>query len=481
MLALVAAGGAVYGRWIELARGGLAWGGATRALGIAEDHAVLAPGGRELAGLRGDLTVVVDLAAPAARARPVCGGRGLRRGGGAIAIPLAFVGRDGVIACKRGDRVVWWDPARAAARADAVVTSDAIAAGPDGLVAGHGVELALVAPGATRYLGYRVRVLAHLRAGPAGLLIGTGGGRALLLDARLGTRVRYELGDAGGAWTDLVALDARHLLGALEVADERRYVLHDRVTRAATPLPHPVRDGALRFEPATRLLVVGEGRRPTLVRYDPAAGAFRAPVAIELGFDPTQLYLVDPALARGVAALALRDDRGGTRVAEIRAEDLGGASVRPRRTYRIPRGLRAVDRAGRLYVSASDDAVAVYTGDTETATLPGLGGLALRPSPDATRVAGHRDGRVAVVTTDGRAVWETAVWGVEDLAWLASGALIARTAGALVELDRDTGALGERRCGWELALVDEPHGGGPDLSSLLGASGVVGPVVCDAP
>lgn len=178
--------------------------------------------------------------------------------------------------------------------------------------------------------------------------------------------------------------------------------------------------------------------------------------------DGTQLPIVGvPVLVPGIL--------GGLIVSELHVDDLHGSIVRARRSYVVPGQLRTVDRSGRVYAQgAGATDVVVYVRGTQYARLSGLGGMSLRPSPDATELAAFRDGKIRLVTVDGRMLWEVAVWESADLDWTTSSELIVRFRAAVAKLDRATGALRERQCGWAFGRSDKPFDHGPDL-----------PLVCD--
>jgi hypothetical protein len=147
-----------------------------------------------------------------------------------------------------------------------------------------------------------------------------------------------------------------------------------------------------------------------------------------------------------------------------------GTTITPRTTYRVPGELRAVDRAGRVYVHGADDHddVVVYVHGEAGARLPGVAALTLRPNADGSRIAAFQSPRIAMLTSAGQILWDTAQWNSADLDWTATGELLVQFPSAVARLDLETGALADRRCGWGFGLSDQP------LEIPRG-----GPTVCD--
>jgi hypothetical protein len=133
--------------------------------------------------------------------------------------------------------------------------------------------------------------------------------------------------------------------------------------------------------------------------------------------------------------------------------------------------LRAVDRAGRLYVhaAADHDDVQVYVRGAASARLPGVAAMTLWPSPDGTRIAAFAPRRLVMLSAAGEVRWTAGHWGGARLAWLPGGELVLQFPSGVARVDLDTGALTERRCGWGFGLHELPVD--------VGASA---PTICDA-
>src|SRR5205814_8073868 len=133
-----------------------------------------------------------------------------------------------------------------------------------------------------------------------------------------------------------------------------------------------VRDRSCSYAPESRLLSTGDGAMAMLLRFDPASHTFGEPVRVGTAIGSSKLILLDPRLSGGVVALAISDASDGHWIGELRDGELvPGATIQPRVTYRVPGELRAVDRAGHLYVHRAEDHddVAVFARELAIARL----------------------------------------------------------------------------------------------------------------
>ncbi len=236
-------------------------------------------------------------------------------------------------------------------------------------------------------------------------------------------------------------------------------------------LGYDVRDPELSYEPSTRLLATSDGGNAILLPYDPATHTFGAAIRIADGNLAGKLRALDPALAGGVAALKIDEAIGGVKVSEIMAADLvPGGSVAPRRAYRVPGDLRAVDRAGRLYMREAEHGdVTVYTRGAAGAVLHGMAALNLKPNADGSLIAATDPPRVVLLAATGAVRWDVQHWNSAELDWLADGGLIAQFATGVATLDLATGSLTRRRCGWSFGLSEQPFDQAQGLASLCDA------------
>jgi len=490
VLALVREDQQLRGRWIMIDHGAR-WGEATPKLDVKIAHAVLSPGGDLLAVSRPRNLhpVVIDLAKATVRKTPLCVAKDWPHEGGEDIdetpflqgdnppVPLGFL-TNTVVACSVVGGLTWWnidgtlEPTAASTFAVGGVPSHA---SDRALIVGMGGTLAIGTPMQSKFLGYGLHDVSRLRIGPGGALINSGDQQSLLLDAGLHERARFDLGRSRGDWSDVVPLDDRYaILASIRRGPGRNegaeIAVFDGLTRTQHQLlPYEARDHELSYEPATRLLATSDGAAGLLVRLDPVTHTFGAPIRIAGA--PGKLVVLDPTLASGVAALQIHDTGDGLRVGELHAAELTpGAATLPRTTYQIPGELRAVDRAGRLYLHgpADHDDVVVYVHGAAAARLPGVAALTLRPSPDGALIAAFQSPRMVLLTGAGEIRWDVAQWSSAELAWTAAGDLVVQFPSGVATLDLATGALAERRCGWSFGLSDQPN--------QIGDSG---PTICD--
>jgi len=484
-LAIVAGEDRVRARWLE--RAPLAWGRASATLPIVPGPVAIAPDGTQLVALaaNGRRAMTYDLATGEAT-RPACPApEGRVLDGTPDVMPLGVVGDDWV-ACLSGTSLVWWNLVDGAARppppADAG-TADAFAAADGRIVVAHPHQLGLYTPDKVAFLGYGVRELDHLRGVPGGLMLGTHDRTSLVLDAPDRARATLAVPAKPHAWADAIAVGEDVVLAT--TVTERSFdpwtrlyqvAMHAPGTEpAVATLPYGARTAELVYEPATGLLATSDGERDVLVAIDVTARTFGERIVLETPFAPTRVALVDPALADGTIALALRQLDGSVRVAELHRDDVRASSgaervLAPRRIYDVPGQLAASDRAGKLYLrdGAGGADVQVQARDHHVGTLAGVASATLRPSPDGTLVAAYAPGEhITLLTTGGVRRWETAAWELREVGWLRDGSLFARFPGALATLDPAHGTLAARQCGWAFGLSDTPYPAGVRLQATI--------------
>lgn len=494
VLALVQEDKQLRGRWIVLDRGAT-WGESTPKLAVKIAHAVLSPDGDQLAASRPRSLhpVLIDLATGAALKTPLCVTRAwpdesgdgdvdeteFLRGDNAP-VPLGFLSST-MVACSVVGMVQWWNVSTSQSQTyggSLGVRGAPVAMSDRALVIGTGPNLAMTTPTLNRFLGYGVRDVALMRTG-AGVLVSTADQQSLVLDGELRERARFELGRSRVDWSDVVMIDDRYAI----VASPRRspatrsesiqVSVIDGVTRAQHQvLPYEVRDRELAYEPTTRLLAASDGAASLLLELDPASHTFGKAIRLANAITPTRLVVLDPQLSGGIAALALDRTADGLLVGELHRDDLvPGTLLQPRTSYRVPGELRAFDRAGRLYMHepVDRDDVVIYVRGAVASRLRGVGSLALRPSPDGSRIAAFESPRLALYTAAGEVRWDTAQWSASDIGWSAAGELFLQLPSAIAKVDLETGALTTRRCGLAFGLTD---------TALI--SGRSGPTICDA-
>jgi hypothetical protein len=358
------------------------------------------------------------------------------------------------------------------------------------VVVGRDQQLLIVTPERTDYLGYGFRELSHVRAVPTGLMIGKGDQEPILLDDDFKERARFQLPKTRLQWTDLLPVDDRFVLATTTLSsggdawgNMYQLGIYDIVKQAMHQvLPFKARSSDLDYEPSTQLLSTSDGEDLLLVRMDTEKHTLGNAITLAVPTVTRRVALTDPKLSGGLAALAIEDVGGGLIVRELFASDLPRKQeldgkrpvMKPRREYRISGELRAIDRAGRIFVhdARDTDNIAIYVGGERRAELAGLVAASkLRPSPDGKYVAAVDENRVTLFEIDGKRKWDTATWGSTDVDWTPKGILYARFPGALARIEVETGALVERQCGWGFGIS----------STMTENAATNAPSVCDVP
>jgi len=516
VLALVLQDKQLHGRWIAIDHAhGVRWGEATGKLPFAPLRAVLSPDGRWLAVSRPRNLhpTLISVATGRAATTPLCVSKGwpnenggstneaeLMRGDSAPA-PLGFWGND-VVACAVMGSLAWW---RTAGVDEETVVGATTVVGlptlvtPHGLIVGFGASLVLATPSTNRYLGYSLRDVSYLRAGAAGILVNADL-HGFLLDDELRERKRIDLGRAGQEWTDVAMLDDRYAILAAPRHEVRaassQLAVFDGVAQAIHQLlPNQASGGPVRYEATTRLLASTEGPVAVVLRYDPSSHRFGPPIRLASALMTSRLELLDPALTGGVAVLEIDATSDGVLVGEIHTDDLvPGVLVRPRATYRVAGELRAVDRAGRLYMRDGPDGrgtppagsapeggrgsidgkdIVIYTRGQAGARLVGIAensATIVRPNADGSQIAVFLTPRLVLFAADGTQRWDAAHWSSADVTWSASGALLVAFRAAVATVDLSTGALRQRRCGWGFGLAERVPDAGSGAASICDAA-----------
>lgn len=479
VLALVLEDKQLHGRWIVVDHG-VRWGESTPRINVKLAHAVLSPDGKLLAVTRPRNLhpLLIDLAKGTARKTPLCVPREWPRENGEdidesqflegdnAPVPLGFLS-DTVVACSVVSTLMWWNTDGTPLQTFG--GSFAIGAFPAdisdrALVVGMGSNLALGTPTQAKFLGYGLHDVAHMRVGAGGVLVGGSSQETFMLDASLHERARFELGRTQVDWNNFVLLDDRYAVTTsmqrgMDRGEGVQLGVFDAVTQAQHQLlPYAARDKTLSYEPATRLLATSDGAEALLVRFDPVTHSFGKPLRFAGATSTIKVVVTDPKLAGGVAALQIDDSNDGLVIGELYEADLKpGPTVTPRVMYRVRGELRAVDRAGRLYIHGADDHddVVVYVHGTAGARLPGVAALTLRPNADGSRIVAFGTPRIVMLTSTGAVRWDTAQWNSADVDWTADGELVVQFPSAMAKIDLETGALADRQCGWGFGLFDQ--------------------------
>jgi hypothetical protein len=473
----------------------LAWGDTSAVLALGEGPVVLAPDGDGVFARNRELGVS-RFEWKTGKEKPACPKSEiqLRRHSGfdefglhsfAEDMPVGLIGER--VACVVGGTFSWFElenGSHTTANMGSSLRPATMVVANGRLIVANNHQLVIATPEKTDYLGYGFRDLTHVRSVPTGLMIGKGDQEPVLLDERFRERARFALPKLRVDWTDLVPVDDRFIIASstrpgsgdlwgsayqIAIYDSVKQVMHQ-------VLPYRARGSDLVFEPATGLLVTTDGNTTMLARLDPETHSLGNEVTLALDAPPKQVALLDPELAGGMIALAIRDEGGGGLViSELHAADVPPLQetgkprvMKPRTMYRIGGEVRGIDRAGRLYVynAMHADTIGIYAGGKHVAQLAGAQAAKLRPSPDGEHVVAIDNGRLALFTSLGKRVWETAAWGSSEVDWTHAGMLYARFPHALVRIDVETGALAERQCGWAFGISATPRDGSSNAPSV---------------
>jgi hypothetical protein len=463
----------------------LTWGAHSPTLSLREDEAlsILTPDHKSLIAISVAQRITrFDLATGAGK--PVCPASTLGQLGthsfgsgfesGAISSAVAVVPVGNKFGCLVDGMFSWFNTENDGQTTVNVGdgTTAIVAAGGGGrVVIGSNHQLVIATPDRTDFLGYGFRELSHVRPTPSGIMIGKGDQEPLLIGDDFKERARFQLPKMRLQWTDLLALDERYVLASTTLTSggdtwgtPYQLGIYDIVKQAMHQvLPFKARSSDLDFEPATQLLATTDNEDFVLVRLDADKHTLGNAITLSIPTATRRVALMDPKLSGGLVALAIQDVASGRLlVREFDAADLPPKKelagkrpvMTPRRTYTVTGDLRAVDRAGRIYVQdvKDRDVIGIYAGGERRAEIAGSQNARLRPSPDGKYVAVLDDARVTLFASDGHRRWDTAAWGATDADWTPRGTLYARFTGALARIEVETGALVERQCGWGFGI-----------------------------
>jgi hypothetical protein len=492
-LALISASNIVHGRFIDLET--REWGATTASLAIDATRAVLSPDHKRIAAVH-DKRYVVLLDLDTGKVGPiVCFAPATKtpddmfREVNALPMridvtPLGFAD-DTTIGCLVDGHLEWAhavDGTYPLQPADSFQISSQAAAVADQLaVAAVGGSLGLRTAKGLQYLGYGFTSMTRTRAGPGGMLIGRGDAQPLLLDSTLHAKRRFTLAPEMTDMIDMLALDDRYLLvlyASKAVVGEEVAIYDTTLHRQRDALRFGVASPELRYEPATHLLALERTDEALLVAIDPNLLGFDKLAAI--GGLATQAYLTDPALAGGVVAVTIHKTNGRTRIDEFHGEDLpGGVRATARSGYELFEApLLAVDRAARIYVADGSD-VSIYEHgptrvtnihlDTGAPPKPVVAETRVesgtQPSPDADVVAVLARHKLMLYAVDGTLRWQVPAQLASEIQWIGS-TLYMRGSGAFAKIDRATGRIVDRACGWSFGLTATAFEASPDAESM---------------
>lgn len=446
-VAVVERTGKQHARAIDLEH--LTWGDALATFRSSMPRFALSPNGEMLAmATRSGTIVEVDLTTD--KQIPLC------TGGPTPQLPLAYLD-DLTIACFGFGQINWYPAATGSAPSFAhdAAQPELVAFGGNQEISGEGQALGIARRQSMQYLGYGLTDPSALHASPVGLVFLHDGAPVLVLDQTLAAQRAIELAPV---FSDALPLDATHVLRS-DAALGKGFTLSivepasKHVEKVATST-----DYKIQFDAAAKLLAVPQATHVVVLPYDPTHHRFGTPTVLD--GDPGRVFVTDPDLADGIAAVVI-ENRGGVadnvRVREYRARDIdrGGVAVAAR-GYDLGGEVVAVDRAARVYLATGSNVQSYIGGDrhapilVEKTAFPGRPVIA--PNPEATAVLVLGDNRMILMDVNGRVRWSVAMSGAVDAGWV-DGQPFVRFGSGLATVDVRTGALRERRCGWQFGLV----------------------------
>jgi hypothetical protein len=445
-LAVVQRGADQHARAIDLEH--LTWGDALATFHAVTPRFALSPNGEMLAMAIAPGTVAeVELTTNKQF--------GLCSGGRSAQLPLAYID-DATIACFAFGQVNWYPVAGGTATfVHDAAQPELVAYGGDQQISGEGQALGIARRHSMQYLGYAVTDPSTLHASPAGLVFLQDDVPVLVLDHTLAARREIALAPV---FSDALPLDATHVLRS-DAALGKGFTLS--IVEPATKHTEKIAtstDYKIEFDPAAKLLAVPQTAQVAVLPYDPTHHRFGSPTVLEGG--PGRVYLTDPDLADGIAAVVI-ENRGGVadnvRVREYRARDIDrGGIATAARGYDVGGDVIAVDRAARIYLATGSNVQSYIGGDHHAPILVAKAAFAGRPviapNLEATAVVVLGDNRMTLMDSDGHVRWSVAVTGAVDAGWV-DGQPYVRFGSGLATVDVRTGALRERRCGWQFGLV----------------------------
>jgi hypothetical protein len=460
----------------------ITWGTTSAKLPLATKRAVLSPDGKRIAAATETTGVAVielatgkTLATPCKQADAPLEADIFGRAAVGNTAALGFVD-DKTLACFVLGQIQWWgiDGTKREAPARVAATPEMAAIGSGIIVTADRVSLALTTATTTQWLGYGLANPNMVRTGPTGITLAHGP-QPLVIDRALRAKRRLDLAVDAQDLDDVLPLDDTHVL--VSRSDTQGEVVHrvkllDLGTHKAQALDYAAASYELRYEPATHLLALWEKGHSYLVPLDPKTMHFDRGYRLAGAARPVDL--VDPALARGLVAIAVSAQSNRTFVDEFHGDDVKrGADLKAHHSYEVFGDPVAVDRAGRVWVADGDTITAYIGGEYDKATavvhFTQLGRAVVRPSPDATQVLVLGDNRIRLLDLEAKQRWLIPAATAIDVGWV-DGEPFARFAAGLAKLDPTTGTLLDRVCGWSFGLSPTAFDTTGDNQS-----------VCDAP
>lgn len=308
-----------------------------------------------------------------------------------------------------------------------------------------------------RFLGYTATAASHVRTLGSSFLVASGA-NLIAVDGQMRAKRAIAIPaieSLSGGVEEVIAVDWRHafVMGRNRSGWELHLVDLEAKLEVKHALVLHTEWAQVQYEPATRMYAAGNSSSVYFGYYDPKTGTASDPARYDLPYSMAAVRLLDPATSNGVVAIVVQSSDGSgpdekVDIVEIKSVKLDRddpVEVGRRRTVTLEIddfNMGGVDlQAVLMRVVAGNDAF-----------------KRRRTSPDGKLVAIVDRARITLVERTGNVErWSIVNPGLDDVAWLANGDLVA-TGGAIAQLDRATGALGDRQCGWGFGLWDEEPG-----------------------
>ncbi|HET9992736.1 MAG TPA: hypothetical protein VFQ65_29580, partial [Kofleriaceae bacterium] len=427
----------------------LEWGDALATFRTSVPRFALSPNGEMLAMVTSPGVVVeVDLAAN--KQYGLCA-----KNAGVTQLPLGYID-DATIACLTFSQVSWYPVTGSEATfVHAAAQPELVAFGGEQQISGEGLALGIARRNSMQYLGYQLTDPSTLHASPLGLTILRTSSPALVLDRALAVRREIVL---EAPYSDALPLDATHVLRSDVVGGKNsRLSIVDTVAKRSEKVADST-DYRIQFDGAAKLLAVEQATHVALLPYDPTHHRFGEPTLLDGA--PGRVYLTDPQLADGIAAVVVETVGGiadTVRVREYEARDIDrGGMVTPARSYDLGGEVITVDRAARAYLTTGTSLQSYVGGGLHAPILVAKLALAGRPviapNAEATAALVLGDNHMIMIESDGHVRWSVPAEGAIDAGWV-DGEPFVRFGSGLATVDARTGVLRDRRCGWQFALV----------------------------
>ena len=432
----------------------LAWGDALATFHAVAPRFALSPNGEMLAiASAANAITIVDLVSNTQRT--ACAPGGAQQTSAVEQLPLGFID-DRTLACFAFGQVSWYPIAGGTPTFVHVDRQpELVAFGGERQLSGEGTALGIAAAKSMQYLGYVAGEPTNVHDSPLGVLFLHNSAPPLVLDRTLAVKAEIPLAPA---FDDALPIDDAHLLRSDPALGKGfELALAEPGTHRSTKITTSA-EYAIHFDAAAKLLVAAQAAHVAAFPYDSTHQRFGAPTLLD--GPPGRVFVTDPALAHGIAAVVVENLGGvadSVRVREYRARDIArGGTASAARSYDLGGDVIAVDRAARAYLTTGTSVQSYVAGDLHAPILVAKLALAGRPviapNPEATAAIVLGDHRMILMESDGHVRWSVPIESAVDAGWT-EGVPFVRFAAGMATVDPRTGALRDRRCGWKFALV----------------------------